>query len=169
MTQRPTPAPFRIGHGFDVHRLGAERPLRLAGVEVPCEAGGLHGHSDADVLAHAIASALLGSVALGDLGTHFPDTDPRYTGVSSLELLSLVVEKVRACGYETVNVDCTVVAQRPRLSPYIEAMRAGIAARLDLGVDRVSIKATTAEGIGSLGRVEGIAAHAVVLVTKRGA
>jgi len=155
---------IRIGHGFDVHRLGATRPLVLAGVEIPSPAGGLEGHSDADVVAHVVASALLGSLALGDLGTHFPDTDPQYAGVSSLRLLQRVVAMVRGRGYEPHNVDCTVVAQQPRLAAFVPAMRANLADALGISIDGVSVKATTAEHLGSLGRSEGIAAHAVILV-----
>lgn len=158
-----TPA-IRIGHGFDVHRLGAARPLVLAGVEIPSPTGGLEGHSDADVVAHAVASALLGSLALGDLGTHFPESDARYAGASSLLLLQRVVAMVRTRGYEPLNVDCTVVAQQPRLSAFVPAMRANLANALGVSIEMVSIKATTAERLGSLGRSEGIAAHAVVLV-----
>lgn len=156
----------RIGQGWDVHRFGRDRPFRLAGVEIASEHGGLVGHSDADVLAHAVASALLGSLALGDLGAHFPDDDPRYEGADSLELLGHVVAMVLEHGYRVVNCDTTVIAQAPRLAPYIEAMRRALADALHVGVDFVSVKATTAEGLGALGRVEGVAAQATVLVTR---
>jgi 2-C-methyl-D-erythritol 2,4-cyclodiphosphate synthase len=157
---------FRIGQGWDVHRFGADRPLLLGGVEVPCARGGLEGHSDADVLAHAVASALLGSVALGDLGKHFPDTDPRWRNASSLDLLRQVLQLVRDAGYRLVNCDCTVIAQEPRLAPHMTAMARSLAETLDVEAERISIKATTAEGLGALGRVEGIAAQAIVLVTR---
>ena len=156
----------RIGHGWDTHRLGADRPLRLAGVEISSARGGLVGHSDADVLSHAVASALLGSLALGDLGQHFPDDDPRYEGADSLELLRHVVRLVEERGYGVVNCDSTVVAQEPRLAAHIGSMRAHVAAALGVEPERVSIKATTAEAMGALGRSEGIAAHAVVLVAR---
>jgi 2-C-methyl-D-erythritol 2,4-cyclodiphosphate synthase len=155
---------IRIGHGWDAHRFGAERPLRLAGVEVPSGRGGLVGHSDADVLSHAVASALLGSLALGDLGQHFPDDDPRYEAADSLQLLRHVVGLVHERGYRVLNCDSTVVAQEPRLAAHVERMRAALAAALRVDADRVSVKATTAEAMGALGRAEGIAAHAVVLV-----
>ena len=155
---------FRIGQGWDVHRVDAARPLVLGGVEVPSPQGGLAGHSDADVLAHALASALLGSLALGDLGTHFPDSDPRWRGVSSLELLRHVVALVHERGYRVQHCDCTVIAQAPRLAEHLPQMRRNLATVLQVEEDRVSVKATTAEGLGALGRVEGIAAQAVALV-----
>lgn len=155
---------FRIGQGWDVHRVDAARPLVLGGVEVPSSHGGLAGHSDADVLTHALANALLGSLALGDLGTHFPDADPRWRGVSSLELLRRVVALVHERGYRVQNCDCTVIAQAPRLAEYLPRMRRNLAAVLQVEEERVSVKATTAEGLGALGRVEGIAAQAVALV-----
>ena len=155
---------IRIGQGWDVHRFGAARALVLGGVEIATPRGGLVGHSDADVLAHAVASALLGSLALGDLGTHFPDTDPRWAGASSLELLRQVVGLVHAQGYRVQNCDCTVIAQEPRLAPHVSEMRRNLAAAMQVSADRVSIKATTTEGLGALGRVEGIAAQAIVLV-----
>ena len=159
-------ADIRIGHGWDVHAFGAARPLRLGGVAIP-GGHGLAGHSDADVLAHALASALLGSLSLGDLGTHFPDSDPRFQGASSLELLRQVAAMVRERGYAISNCDCTVVAQEPRLAPYIHEMRSRLAEVLEVETSRVSVKATTAERLGALGRAEGIAAHAVVLVADR--
>jgi 2-C-methyl-D-erythritol 2,4-cyclodiphosphate synthase len=156
---------IRVGHGWDVHAFGNDRPLRLGGVDVP-GARGLAGHSDADVLAHAVASALLGSLALGDLGTHFPDTDPRFRDARSLDLLRQVAGMVRQRGDRVGNCDCTVIAESPRLAPHIEAMRQGLAGALGVEVEQVSVKATTAEKMGALGRGEGIAAHAVVLVVR---
>ena len=158
-----------IGQGFDTHAFDAARPLVLGGVEVPSRHGGLRGHSDADVLTHAVTSALLGSLALGDLGKHFPDDDPQWKGVNSLHLLAHVVKLVGERGFHVVNCDSTIVAQEPRLSEYIDAMRQQLATNLQIGVERVSVKATTAERMGSLGRSEGIAAQAVVLVSSGGA
>lgn len=157
---------IRIGHGFDVHRLGAEQPLRLGGVEIPSTHGGLQGHSDADVVAHAVASALLGSLALGDLGTHFPDTEARWKGASSLDLLGLVVDLVHQRGYRVHQCDVTVIAEEPRLAPHIASMRRTLAAVLQRSMEDVSIKATRAENLGALGRSEGIAAQAVVLIVQ---
>jgi 2-C-methyl-D-erythritol 2,4-cyclodiphosphate synthase len=157
-----TTAP-RVGLGFDVHPFTDGRPLVLAGVGIP-SARGLGGHSDADVLAHAVADALLGAMALGDLGRHFPDTDPGYRGISSLVLLGEVAERVRSHGGRLVNVDATVVAEAPRLADWLDAMRKRLAETLDLAVERVNVKAKRAEGLGALGRVEGIAAMAVALV-----
>lgn len=153
----------RVGFGFDVHPFAAGRPLVLGGVEVPAERG-LTGHSDADAVSHAVADALLGALALGDLGRHFPDTDPRYRGVSSLGLLAEVVARVRAHGGRVVNVDATVVAEAPRLAEWLDAMRKRLADTLQLAPERVSVKAKRAEGLGALGRQEGIAAVAVALV-----
>jgi 2-C-methyl-D-erythritol 2,4-cyclodiphosphate synthase len=153
----------RVGFGFDVHPLRAGRALVLGGVDVPSEAG-LDGHSDADVLAHAVGEALLGALALGDLGRHFPDTDARYRGISSLELLRSVLALVTARGGRLVNVDATVLAQAPRLSPYLDDMRKRLATTLDIDVDRVSVKAKSPEGLGLVGRREGMAAMAVVSV-----
>lgn len=155
---------IRIGHGFDVHRFGAAQPLLLGGVEVPSSRGGLQGHSDADVVAHAVASALLGSLALGDLGTHFPDTEPRWQGASSLDLLARVVALVQERGYRVHQCDVTIIAEEPRLAPHATKMRQNLATALQAQFDDVSVKATRAEGLGALGRVEGIAAQAVVLV-----
>lgn len=157
----------RVGLGFDVHPLVDGRPLVLGGVEVPAERG-LGGHSDADVLTHAVADALLGALALGELGHHFPDSDPRYRGMSSLSLLGEVVDRVRGHGGRIVNVDATIVAEAPRLSGWLEAMRARLAETLGLAVDRVSVKAKRAERLGALGRQEGVAAMAVVLVEVAG-
>jgi 2-C-methyl-D-erythritol 2,4-cyclodiphosphate synthase len=150
-----------VGFGFDLHPLVADRPLVLGGVTVASDRG-LGGHSDADVLAHAVGEALLGALALGDLGRHFPDTDPRYRGISSLELLRRVVELVGAQGGRLVNVDATVLAEAPRLEPHLPAMARRLAEALGLSADRVSVKAKSPEGLGLLGRREGIAAMAVV-------
>jgi 2-C-methyl-D-erythritol 2,4-cyclodiphosphate synthase len=153
----------RAGLGFDLHPLVEGRALVLGGVTVPSPAG-LGGHSDADVLSHAIGEALLGALALGDLGRHFPDTDARYRGVSSLTLLQEVMAMLAARGARLVNVDATVLAQAPRLSEYLKSMQEQLAATLDVPVDRVSVKAKSPEGLGLLGRKEGIAAMAVVNV-----
>lgn len=153
----------RVGLGFDVHPVVEGRPLVLGGVDIPADRG-LSGHSDADVLTHAVADALLGALALGDLGQHFPDTDPRYRGISSLELLREVVTRVRTHGGRIVNVDATIVAEAPRLADRLEAMRGRLADTLGLALDRVSVKAKRAERLGALGRHEGIAAMAVASV-----
>jgi len=153
----------RVGFGFDLHPLAASRPLILGGVTVASDVG-LDGHSDADVLSHAIGEALLGALALGDLGRHFPDTDPRWKGVSSLVLLEAVIELVRSRGGRLVNVDATVLAQAPRLSPHLPEMAKRLAGVLGLAVDQVSVKAKSPEGLGLVGRREGIAAMAVVSV-----
>lgn len=151
----------RVGFGFDLHPLVVGRALVLGGVTVPSDLG-LGGHSDADVLSHAVGEALLGALALGDLGRHFPDTDPRYRGISSLTLLHQVVALVRARGGRLVNVDGTVLAQAPRLAPYLPEMAGRLAETLALPLDAVSVKAKSPEGLGLLGRREGIAAMAVV-------
>ena len=155
---------MRIGNGFDVHALVAGRPLVIGGVTIPFDRG-LLGHSDADVLLHAITDALLGALAMGDLGAYFPDTDPRWRGANSRHLLTQVMAQVAARGYAVGNVDATVIAQAPKLAPHIPAMRANLA--LDLGCDiaQVSVKATTTEHLGFTGRGEGIAALATVLLT----
>jgi 2-C-methyl-D-erythritol 2,4-cyclodiphosphate synthase len=153
----------RVGFGFDLHPLVAGRPLVLGGVTVPAELG-LGGHSDADVLAHAVGEALLGALALGDLGRHFPDTDARYKGVSSLVLLAAVMELVRGRGGRLVNVDATVLAQAPRLAPLLPEMAKRLADTLGIAADAVSVKAKSPEGLGLLGRKEGMAAMAVVSV-----
>jgi 2-C-methyl-D-erythritol 2,4-cyclodiphosphate synthase len=153
----------RVGIGYDVHRLGTDRPLILGGVTVPFELG-LLGHSDADVLTHAICDAFLGAAALGDIGIHFPDSDDRYRGISSLRLLEQVVRLVREAGYAPANVDATVIAERPKLTPHLPAMKDALGRVLELSPDRIGLKATTNEGLGSLGRGEGIAAMAVCLV-----
>ena len=152
-----------MGLGFDVHPFAAGRPLILGGVEVPSDRG-LDGHSDADALSHAVADALLGALALGDLGRHFPDSDPRYRGISSQVLLGEVVGRVRAAGGEVVNVDATIVAEGPRLAPWLDGMQATLAGTLGLSPGRVSVKAKRAEGLGALGRHEGVAAMVVALV-----
>ena len=154
---------FRIGHGYDVHRLVADRTLILGGVTVPYEKG-LLGHSDADVLLHAICDALLGALALGDIGKHFPDSDAQYENIDSRILLSRSAELIREKGWQIGNVDATVVAQAPRLSPYIEEMRKNIADTIKLPLDAVNVKATTEEHLGFTGEGLGIAAHAVCLL-----
>ena len=156
---------MRIGHGYDVHRLVPDRRLVLGGVTVPYELG-LLGHSDADVLLHAVTDAILGAAALGDIGRHFPDSDPAYSGIDSRILLRKAAELVREKGYAVGNVDATVIAQRPKLAPYIDEMRANIAADLGVGEDAVNVKATTEEKLGFTGRGEGISAHAVCLLTE---
>ena len=154
---------MRIGQGYDVHRLVAGRRLILGGVDIPYEKG-LLGHSDADVLVHAIIDALLGAAALGDIGKLFPDSDPAYAGADSLALLKIVGERVRAAGFEIENVDSTVLAQAPKLAPHILRMRENIAAALAVDPAAVSVKATTEEGLGFTGTGEGIAAQAVALL-----
>ena len=154
---------MRIGTGYDVHRLGEGLPLWLGGVQVP-HSHGLIGHSDADVLLHAVCDALLGAAALGDIGKHFPDTDPQYKGISSLKLLAHVGDLLKQEGYSVGNIDATVAAQRPKLAPYITQMRQNIADTLGIGLDQVSVKATTTEHLGFEGREEGISAQAVALL-----
>jgi 2-C-methyl-D-erythritol 2,4-cyclodiphosphate synthase len=154
---------MRVGFGYDAHRLTPGRPLVLGGVEIPHPVG-LSGHSDADVLTHALGDALLGAVAAGDLGRHFPDSDPAYQGISSLILLERIMTVVQARGFQPVNVDVTVVAEQPRLAPHIPLMIDNLAPILGLAPDAVSIKATSTEKMGFAGREEGIAAYAVVLV-----
>jgi 2-C-methyl-D-erythritol 2,4-cyclodiphosphate synthase len=156
---------MRVGLGYDAHRLVADRPLILGGVEIP-HSQGLLGHSDADVLSHAIGDALLGAVGAGDLGTHFPDKDPAYKDISSLILLERIMKVVRELGFQPVNVDATIVAQEPRLAPHIPVMQANLAPILGLTPAEVNIKATTTENMGFAGRGEGMAAYAVVLVAK---
>lgn len=154
---------MRIGHGYDVHRLVPDRRLVLGGVEIPFEKG-LLGHSDADVLLHALMDAMLGAAALGDIGRHFPDSDPRYAGADSMLLLREVERLITEAGYRLVNADCTILAQRPKLMPHIPLMRGNIAAALGAELDAISVKATTEEGLGFTGDGSGIAAHAVVLL-----
>lgn len=158
--------PFRIGHGYDVHRLCENRKLIMGGVDIPYEKG-LLGHSDADVLLHAISDALLGALALGDIGKHFPDTDERYKGADSLKLLCHVVKLIHEHGYETGNIDATILCQKPKLAPFIPAMRENIAKALETDISNVSVKATTEEKLGFTGAGEGIAAHCVALLVKR--
>lgn len=155
--------PIRIGHGYDVHRLTEGRRLIICGVEIP-HTTGLDGHSDADVALHALCDALLGAIAAGDIGKHFPDTDPRYKGIDSRELLRHVTALVRRAGYVPGNVDLTIAAQAPKMAPYIDLMRANIAADLGIDVGCVSVKATTTEHLGFEGRREGISAQAVALL-----
>lgn len=154
---------YRIGHGYDVHKLVAGRKLILGGVEIPHETG-LLGHSDADVVLHALMDALLGAAALGDIGKHFPDTDDAYKGISSLELLGRVKALLEKDGYSLANADMTVIAQAPKLAPYMPGMRSNIAKTLDVQEGCINVKATTEEHLGFTGRGEGIAAHAVVLL-----
>ncbi len=156
---------LRIGHGYDAHRFAANRELILGGVKIEYELG-LLGHSDADVLAHAISDALFGAAALGDIGAHFPDNDERYKGADSMMLLEKTVEILRTDGYKVINIDATVLAQKPKLAPHILAMRENIANKIGLPLDCVSVKATTEEGMGFTGRLEGIAAHCVCLIEK---
>ena len=158
---------LRIGHGYDVHRLTTGRRLILGGVEIPFRLG-LDGHSDADVLTHAVMDALLGAAALGDIGRLFPDSDEAYRGASSLMLLREVGKRLTEAGYGVVNIDATVLAQAPKLSPYRGAMRQNLADALCIGAEQVSVKATTEEGLGFTGAGEGIAAHAVALIEKKG-
>ncbi|HXN39338.1 MAG TPA: 2-C-methyl-D-erythritol 2,4-cyclodiphosphate synthase [Solirubrobacteraceae bacterium] len=150
-----------VGIGFDSHRLAAGRRLVIGGVEISFERG-LDGHSDADVLAHAVTDALLGAAGMGDIGEHFPDTDERWRNADSMQLLASVVDSVHEAGLEIVNVDCTVVMEAPKLSPHREAIRKGLAAALGLELARVNVKASTGEGMGFVGRGEGVAALAVV-------
>ena len=157
---------MRIGYGYDVHRLVEGRRLTLGGVDIPWEKG-LLGHSDADVLTHALMDALLGAAALGDIGKLFPDKDPAYEGADSVGLLRRVCALLEECGWRVENVDATVVAQRPKLAPHIPAMREKLAEAMEVGVDRVSVKATTEEGLGFSGEGLGIAAHAVALLEKK--
>lgn len=162
----PTAAPllFRVGSGFDVHAFAENRALILGGIQVPHDRG-LLGHSDADVLTHALMDALLGALALGDLGQHFPDTDPAYQGADSIKLLEQVVHLIRQQGYVLGNADLTLIAQRPKLAPHLPAMRQKLAATLQVDPAQVSIKATTTERLGFTGREEGIAAQALVLLS----
>lgn len=154
---------MRIGHGYDVHRLVPGRDLILGGVKIPYELG-LDGHSDADVLLHAVSDALLGAAGLGDIGRHFPDTDPKYKGADSLVLLNIVGQKVAQKGYRVSNIDVTMIAQRPKLKDYISRMEENIASALGLDPERVNVKATTEEKLGFTGTGEGMACHAVCLL-----
>jgi 2-C-methyl-D-erythritol 2,4-cyclodiphosphate synthase len=155
----------RVGLGYDVHRLVPERKLILGGVEIPLEKG-LLGHSDADVLTHAICDAILGALGLGDIGRHFPDSDPAYKGISSLTLLADVVAQMEQQQYAIGNVDAIIIAQRPKMAPYIDMMRSNLAEVLHTSLDRINIKATTTEGLGFPGREEGIAAQAIINVVR---
>lgn len=157
---------MRIGTGYDVHRLQEGLELWIGGVKID-HTHGLVGHSDADVLLHAICDALLGAAALGDIGKHFPDTDPKYKGISSVKLLKHVGQLLKENGYTVGNIDSTIVAQRPKLAPYIPQMRQVIAESLGIGVDQVSVKATTTERLGFEGREEGISSQAVAMIVKR--
>lgn len=154
---------MRIGNGYDVHRLQKGRRLVIGGVEIDYPSG-LEGHSDADVLLHAICDALLGAAGMGDIGRHFPDSDMRYQGISSLYLLQEVGNKLHQAGFKVINIDSTVIAQKPRLAPYISAMRQNIARVMQIEVEQVNVKATTTEGLGFEGREEGISALAVALL-----
>jgi len=154
---------MRIGMGYDVHKLVENRPLILGGVEIPHERG-LLGHSDADVLLHALADALLGAAALGDIGKHFPDSDPQFKGADSRELLRCVVNLISAVGFSVGNIDCTICAESPKLAPFIDQMRQNIAEDLNVGIDCVSVKATTTEGLGFVGEKKGISSHAICLL-----
>lgn len=156
---------MRIGHGYDVHRLVEDRKLILGGIEIPFEKG-LLGHSDADVLAHAVMDALLGAAALGDIGKLFPDNDPAYKGADSMLLLAKVVAVLREKGYEIGNIDATIIAQRPKLASYIPAMRQRMAEVCSIDAEQLSVKATTEEKLGFTGSGEGIAVHAVCIITK---
>ncbi|MEX1222131.1 MAG: 2-C-methyl-D-erythritol 2,4-cyclodiphosphate synthase [Idiomarina sp.] len=157
---------MRIGHGYDVHKFGSEQPLILGGITVPHNTG-LVAHSDGDVVLHAVADALLGSLALGDIGQHFPDTDAKFKGADSAVLLQHVFGLLRERGWQLGNLDVTIVAQAPKMAPYIGQMRERIASLLEAEVDQVNVKATTTERLGFVGREEGIACHSVALITKR--
>lgn len=156
---------MRIGQGYDVHQLVKGRPLIIGGIEIPHEKG-LLGHSDADVLLHTVADAILGAIAEGDIGRHFPDTDPAYAGADSAKLLAHVWELVKNKGYQLGNIDCTIIAQRPKMAPYIPQIRERISELLEADLDQVNVKATTTEKLGFCGREEGIAALATVLLVK---
>jgi 2-C-methyl-D-erythritol 2,4-cyclodiphosphate synthase len=158
---------FRIGQGFDVHQLTEGRPLIMGGITIPYEKG-LLGHSDADVLLHAVADACLGAVAAGDIGKHFPDTSPEFKDADSAKLLQHVWMLVKDEGYELGNIDCTIIAQKPKMAPYIDQMRGRIAELLEADITQVNVKATTSEKLGFTGRGEGIAAQTTVLIQKKG-
>lgn len=154
---------MRIGHGYDVHKLVSDRKLILGGVEIPCNLG-LLGHSDADVLIHAIMDSLLGAACLGDIGIHFPDNDKKYKGISSLKLLKNVCDMLREKNYEIQNIDSTIIAQKPKLSPYIFGMRKNISNACGIDIGKINVKATTEEGLGFTGNLEGISVHAVCII-----
>lgn len=156
---------MRIGMGYDVHKLVENRNLILGGVDIPYEKG-LLGHSDADVLLHAIMDSLLGATALGDIGKHFPDTDPKYKGISSIDLLKEVGLLLESNGYSINNIDSTIIAQAPKMAPHIEAMRKNIASALNISIDKINVKATTEEGLGFTGSGQGISSQSICLVTK---
>ncbi len=156
---------FRIGQGFDVHQLTEGRPLIIGGITIPYEKG-LLGHSDADVLLHTVADACLGAIGEGDIGRHFPDTDPNFKDADSAKLMEHVWQLVKEKGYELVNADCAIIAQKPKMAPYIEQMRVRIAELLEASAEQINVKATTTEKLGFTGRGEGIAAQAVVLLKK---
>lgn len=156
---------MRIGHGYDVHRLVEDRKLILGGVEIPFELG-LLGHSDADVLLHAVCDALLGAAALGDIGKHFPDTDPKWEGIDSTLLLKEVVKLLKQKGFNIVNIDATIIAQKPKLAPFIPKMKQNIAEICGIPETQVNVKATTEEGLGFTGELAGISAHAVCLISE---
>jgi 2-C-methyl-D-erythritol 2,4-cyclodiphosphate synthase len=156
---------FRIGQGFDVHQLTENRPLIIGGITIPYERG-LLGHSDADVLLHTVADACLGAIGEGDIGRHFPDTDPAFKGADSGKLLQAVWKLVKQKGYKLVNADCTIIAQKPKMAPYIDQMKQNIASLLETEAENINVKATTTEKLGFPGRGEGIAAQAVVLLQK---
>ena len=154
---------MRIGHGYDVHKLVSDRKLILGGVEIPCNLG-LLGHSDADVLIHAIMDSLLGAACLGDIGIHFPDNDEKYKGISSLKLLKNVCDMLREKNYEIQNIDSTIIAQKPKLSPYMFDMRKNISNACGIDIGKINVKATTEEGLGFTGNLEGISVHAVCII-----
>ena len=156
---------IRIGNGYDIHRLIADRPLILGGVNIPHSLG-LLGHSDADVLTHAIMDALLGALSLGDIGHYFPPSDPKWSGADSIMLLKQVLDIIQSQGWQIGNIDSTVVAEQPKLKPHLQAMRSNLAQAMEIEIDRISIKATTNEKLGPVGREEGICAYAVVLLLK---
>ncbi|MEH7334713.1 2-C-methyl-D-erythritol 2,4-cyclodiphosphate synthase [Neobacillus drentensis] len=157
---------FRIGQGFDVHQLTEGRPLIIGGITIPYEKG-LLGHSDADVLLHTVSDACLGAIGAGDIGKHFPDTDPNFKDADSAKLMEHVWQLVKEKGYELVNADCTIIAQKPKMAPYIEQMRVRIAELLEADPEQINVKATTTEKLGFTGRGEGIASQAVVLLKKK--
>lgn len=157
---------MRIGHGFDVHKFGGEGPITLAGVKIPYQFG-LVAHSDGDVVLHAITDALIGALALGDIGKLFPDTDPKYKGIDSRLLLKEVYGIIQSKGYKLINLDATIIAQEPKMSPHVDQMRVNIAEDLQVHFDQISVKATTTEQLGFTGRKEGIACEAVVLLAKK--
>ena len=159
--------PFRVGQGYDCHALVAGRKLIIGGVTIP-HATGLMGHSDADVLLHAVTDALIGAAALGDIGRHFPDTDPQWKDANSVDLLRQAVALVRASGYDVVNVDVTVILERPKIKSYVDEMRQTVATAMGVGVGHVSIKGKTNEGVDAVGRGEAIAAHAIALLVRAG-